>query len=1141
MFVRSNEKMKNAKGIIEEKLHRFVRKYYYNELIKGGILFASTGLLYLFFVLWIEDILWLEPSRRKILFWLFIGVEALLALWYVVRPVMRLLGLSRGISEENASRIIGRHFSEIDDKLLNLLQLKRMGKQDELLLASIEQKAELLRPFPFQQAVRFSANKKYIKYLLIPIFIWLLFRISGKTEDLSQSYVRITHPQEVFIPPAPFQFILDKKNLKVDEGEPFTLRIHTAGESVPEEVSIRSGEEVYFMKTDSTGYFHYTFPPRNTSLAFHLEAAGVRSPEYELKVMPVPKIKKILLELVYPAYLHRRSETLRHSGNAVVPEGTRVTWKVTTAHTDRLSMRRDSTNIDFQASGNGDYSLTRRIIDTYAYRIIASNDSSRHTEDLPFSLQVIKDEKPKIEVHTDIDSLPYGPAQFAGRVSDDYGISKLRMVYYMRNRPDKPQYLDIPVKGSRTLGEFYLMFPGELDIPDGEDYELYFEVFDNDAVNAHKSTKSRIFHYHYDNETEKKEKILEEEKQRLDEMQQNLMQQKKNRQKLEKLHQDLMEKKKLDYDDAEKLRRFIQRQERYTQMMQNQSREIQEDLQKQPSTQNPSLEEKREDIQKRIEEFKDMQKEKQMLEELQRLAEKMQREDLLDKVKQMSTNNRQKEKSLEQLLELTKRFYVEQKQQQIIDRLKQLAREQEKLSESKENSLEKQQEIDKKFDQISQELKELLEENQKLKEPMDIDEQPEKQEQIREEQQKAGENLKNNRQKAASSNQKNAAQKMKQMAQSMQMQMDSASMDSIQEDIESLRRIIENLLIFSFDQEDLMLTLEDKGRDTPDYAGKLKKQYKLKTFFEHIDDSLYVLAMRQPKLTQKINEPLANAHYYLSESLDHMSEFLVPKATTDQHYVMKAANDLALLLSLLLDNMQGSLSMSGSGQGQGTGMGKGKGSGKGFQLPDIIQQQDQLGQQMQQGMQSKGQQGQQGQEGQEGQKGDKKGQKGDKGQGNKGQKNGNNGQGGKGGGTSENEMKEIYEIYKQQEMLRQALEDQLKDMQGKGIQAQGNKVKREMEELEKMLLDKGITQDVMEKLRRVQHELLKLKNAVNEQGMDNKRQSKSNDKKWDAVSPAQIRFRKKYLHEDEILNREPLPFKSRYRKIIQDYFNRENH
>ena len=145
---------------IELKLQAFIRKYYLNELIKGSILFVAFGLLYFLFTLFIEDLFWLKPKARTFLFWAFILVEFFLLYRYIFIPIFKIMGISKGISQDEASCIIGKHFTEVDDKLLNMLQLHGSPQETELLLASIEQKAESLRPVPFQKAVRFSTNKK---------------------------------------------------------------------------------------------------------------------------------------------------------------------------------------------------------------------------------------------------------------------------------------------------------------------------------------------------------------------------------------------------------------------------------------------------------------------------------------------------------------------------------------------------------------------------------------------------------------------------------------------------------------------------------------------------------------------------------------------------------------------------------------------------------------------------------------------------------------------------------------------------------------------------------------------------------------------------------------------------------------------
>ena len=90
------------------------------------------------------------------------------------------------------------------------------------------------------------------------------------------------------------------------------------------------------------------------------------------------------------------------------------------------------------------------------------------------------------------------------------------------------------------------------------------------------------------------------------------------------------------------------------------------------------------------------------------------------KLKQLAQQNKQRERSLERMLELTKRFYVEQKAMQIANKLKDLSNKQEKLSLSETPEIEKQKDISKTFTLLKKELSTLSKDNEKLKESMEL-------------------------------------------------------------------------------------------------------------------------------------------------------------------------------------------------------------------------------------------------------------------------------------------------------------------------------------------------------------------------------------------------------------------------------------
>lgn len=278
---------------ILQKLQKFIKKYYTNELIKGILLFFSIGLLYFIFTLLVEHFLWLNPVFRTLLFWLFIVVELTLIFNYIAIPIFKIYGLKKGISTTEASKIIGKHFPEISDKLLNMLQLEDMQHDSELIEASIQQKSNEFKLIPFKKAVNFSSNKKYIKYALLPIVIWLLVYVTGNVTIFNNSLSRVVHYKTAYQPPAPFEFKVLNQSLNVVEATDFTLQIETIGNTIPEDATIHFTNQNYYLENIGLGKFQYNFTSVKKPIKFYIEANGVVSKEYALNLIATPVITNL--------------------------------------------------------------------------------------------------------------------------------------------------------------------------------------------------------------------------------------------------------------------------------------------------------------------------------------------------------------------------------------------------------------------------------------------------------------------------------------------------------------------------------------------------------------------------------------------------------------------------------------------------------------------------------------------------------------------------------------------------------------------------------------------------------------------------------------------------------------------------------
>ena len=1111
---------------IQQKLEQFIRKYYTSELIKGAILFIGIGLLYLIITLLIEYWLWLSPAGRTILFWLFVLVEAALFVKFIAVPLARLFKLQKGLDYEGASRIIGNHFPEVSDKLLNLLQLKNNSKETELLLAGIEQKSAEIRPVPFKMAVNFKANLRYVKYAAIPVLIIALSYISGKFDWFSNSYERVVNYSTAYEPPAPFQFFILNDNLQALENKDFTVSVSTEGETIPEDVQIVYNDETYYMKQVEPGIFEYTFSQPKFNTEFRLKANEVYSRQYSMEVMQVPTLLSFDMVLDYPAHTRKKDEVLKSNGNAIVPQGTRISWNLKTRATSQVHLATADTLLSFTPSED-EFSLSKRLLRSMDYEIKTSNENLQHYESLSYAIDVVRDEHPELNVQMQQDSTDFETLYFYGQVSDDYGLRSLNLVYYPADREaDKTM---VPMQISKgTFDEFVKVFPDQIQLEEGLAYQLYFEITDNDAINGFKRTRSNTFNLRKLTQEEREENQLKEQNETIDNLNNALEKFEEQEKELKELSKTQKEKSDLNFNDKKKLENFLKRQKEQEELMQNFNKKLKENLDEYKDENDPF----KESLEERLEENQEqLKKDEELLKELQKIADKINKEELSQKLEELAKQNKNQKRSLQQLLELTKLYYVSQKTEKLRQELEQLAKEQDKLSEEspEKNTKEAQDSLNERFEDFKKEMEELREDNMDLREPMPVPNDPQAEETIKQEQQQASENLeqkeksqdqqqKQQSQSKAKKNQKKAAQQMMQMAQQMAQQMAGASGDQMSEDIETLRQILDNLVLFSFDQEDLMNRFKSIEINHNEYPKNLRKQNSLREHFEHIDDSLFALSLRQPMISERINTEITEVFFNIDKSLSQFSENRIYQGVAAQQYTVTSANSLASFLSDVLDNMEMQMNPS-PGQGEGD-----------MQLPDIIMSQQQLNEMMKEGMKKKGEQ-----------EGEKEGEKneGEKGEQKDGQpKNDKEGDTqGEGEMNNEDLNGELFEIYKRQQELRNALKDKL----GKaGESGEAKDLLKKMEDVELDLLNKGFTNQTLQKMMDLQHQLLKMENATFLQGEDEQRKSETNKESFNNTVNDRTPDAKQYFNTTEILNRQALPLQQTYKKKVQEYFKKKN-
>ena len=353
-----------------------------------------------------------------------------------------------------------------------------------------------------------------------------LFGFSGNIADFFGSYKRVVNYDVAYEPPAPFSFQLLNQELNLLEDESLTLNLITEGKIKPEKVSIViDGKELLMQETN--GQFQYTFQAPLESSSFYFTANGFNSRTHQITVGKVPAIQGFEMQLNYPNYLGKRNEVLKGTGNATIPEGTKVVWKIAGVHTEQIDFVEKDSTMAF-ANEDRSFEFSKSIYSDLSYELSTSNANVKNYETLGYRIDVVKDAYPTVKVEQTLDSLNPNVSYYAGLASDDIGLQQINLVYYPIDKPQEPQELTL-LEAKTNVEQFYYTFPSGLNLEEGQDYELYFQVFDNDGLRKGKSAKSQVFRNSVLDDNELKNKELEAQKsilQNLDKSLKNFKEQK---------------------------------------------------------------------------------------------------------------------------------------------------------------------------------------------------------------------------------------------------------------------------------------------------------------------------------------------------------------------------------------------------------------------------------------------------------------------------------------------------------------------------------------------------------------------------------------------------------------------------------------
>ena len=358
------------------------------------------------------------------------------------------------------------------------------------------------------------------------------------------------------------------------------------------------------------------------------------------------------------------------------------------------------------------------------------------------------------------------------------------------------------------------------------------------------------------------------------------------------------------------------------------------------------------------------------------------------------------------------------------------------------------------------------------------------------------ESLDKKNKKKSSKSQKKSLEKLDELADKLSVMQQSNSEEKQIENIETLREILENLLNLSFSQEDLINKTRKTKTSSSEFIKLVQIQKKLSDDSKIIEDSLFALSKRVVQIQEKINSEISLIKENMIESTKKLEERVIKKSTEKQQFVMTSTNNLALLLSEILKNMQLDLSKMPSKCKKPKNCNNPQKCNN-PSMSELKKAQKELNEKMKKGKEK-----------------------------------------GKGkDGKGEMSSKKLMELAKKQGLIKSGLESLEKENGELGNSKMLDKIKEQMEENEYDIINNNISNKTFERLDKIIDKFIDFEKAEKEKGEDEKRESNEwmldenkIDKKYNIV-------KKKQKSQLELRNTTPVNLSPFFKNEVNKYFN----
>lgn len=949
----------NILNNILERLSATRKRHHSVDLQSGALLFATVASLALLSASLLELAFRMDRTGRTVLFFLVAALVSILFVWHFALPLLRFLGVIRSIGNSELAGRIGRHFPQIHDRLLNILQLNEEMStggslySPELVDASFQDLGGEIRTLNFTDAVDSSPVKRSLKLFGACMTGSFLLLIASPAQFYGSMY-RITHFKQDFIAPSEFVFEISPGDSEVVKGQPVDISVRVQSTTLASATTNQRHLRLFWrlegtqnyesteLRADSTGTFRTSFQSIRGSTEYYAKISSAESQHYRLSVVDRPVFRSFQVRLEYPPYTKlppRLQEEF--SGDVTALAGTKVlVTGIASKDLQKGSIVFGTGNPVPLTINNQKFSASFRLLTETNYHIeIADVEKLTNSDPVHYQLTIIPDEAPSIAILQPGRNVDLAGDKFLRlliNAKDDFGISSIRVGYRLiHSRYEQPwdayKFVTVPLpSGVSTEVELpYTWDLSPLRLAPEDVVEYFGEAFDNDAVKGPKSTRTQLYLVRLPSVEEVFAELDKGHEASLEDLKQSLQDARQLKDKIESINQDIKKNKEMDWQQQKKLEEMAKKYQELQKNLDNVQAKLDDMVQKMDQQQVLSKEtmEKYMELQQMFEQLNSSEL-MQALKQMQQAMQNLNKEQLQQALQKLTFSEDRFRQSIERTIELLKRIQIEQKLDEASKRAQELEQTQKDLNDQtakagndeqtkkdlakKQSDLaEKQRELEKESADVQKKMEEFFAEMpadkmQKFNADM-------QQQQLDKQMTRAGDQIQSGQMQQAQMTQQQLSQQLKSQSSQLKSIQQEMLQKQMQQTLTEMRKATNDILELSKREEGLKQASGSAPGNSPQLRENAEDQMHVVQDMRNVIRGLSELSNRSFAVTPEMGRTIGEAMGHMQSAMNSLEVRNGPGASQEQGMAMGSLNKSAMQIQGAMQNM-----MQAGGAGMGS-------------------------------------------------------------------------------------------------------------------------------------------------------------------------------------------------------------------------------